>query len=211
VNRRACDYVGCQSPAVPYRFVYGSAYCEEHYLLGLEHALFEERPSVIAGNPSIKFRNVFGRYVEQVYSSKGIPIPEQLASTKLRDRAEGISYHDNGISFVIHRHPEPIPVCQRWYFDLREKALTLIDESPIYLGCREAARRLKCSRATVRHYIAQGKIHAKKPSEIPEVSDWFDDKLERGDYVTYSRRNLIIPHNKWLIPTKELDRFVKEG
>jgi len=210
VDRRTCDYTRCQRPALPYGFVYGRAYCEEHYLLGLKHALLKELPSVVAGNPSTKFRNLFGRYVEGVYSARDETMPEALAGNKLRDRAENIQYRENAITFTIKRHPQPIPIQQHWRFDLEDKIFTLIKEEPTLLDCSEAADILGKTAQTVRRYIKEGRIGAQRASETTQITDWFEDKLGRGDYDTWVWRNRIIRADKWLIPREEIIRFMNE-
>jgi len=134
-----CDYGGCQQPARPDGFVYGRAYCKEHYLLGLESAFREEVSLLVADKATSKFRSLLGRYAEGVYSARDEPMPEALAGTKLRDRAENIRYRENAITFMIERHPQPIPIQQHWRFDLEDKVFTLISEEPTLLDCSEAA------------------------------------------------------------------------
>lgn len=204
-----CDYQGCQKPAGPAHFVYGRAYCEEHYLLGLENAFREEVSLLIAGKCTSKFRNLFGRYAEAIYSARDEPMPEALDGTKLRDRAENIQYLENAVTFTIERHPQPIPIQQRWRFDLESKVFTLIDEEPTLLDCSEAASILGKTEQTVRKYIKQGKIHAQRASENAQINLWFEDKLDRHHYDTWNKRNRIIPPNKWLISREELSRFVQ--
>ncbi len=210
MNRRGCDYAGCQRFALPYGFVYGCAYCEDHYLLGLEHALLEEVASVVAGNPSTKFRNLLGRYAEGLYSAKNVPMPEGLAGNKIRDRAEEVQYEGEVINFSIERHLRPIPTRQRWCFDLGKKELILMSEEPLYLGCEEAAELIGRTPATVCKYIREHKLHAKRASEMIEIQNWFRDKYERGHDEIYSRTIFIMPPRKWLIPQEEIVRFMSE-
>jgi len=136
-------------------------------------------------------------------------MPEALAGNKLRDRAENIQYRENAITFIIERHPQPIPIQQHWRFDLEDKVFTLIKEEPTLLDCRKAAEILGKTAQTVRRYIKQGKIRAQRAIETPQINDWFEDKLDRDHYETYIRRNQIIRPNKWLIPHEELSKFVK--
>jgi len=209
VQEKLCDYDGCHRLAHPARNIYGRAYCEDHYPCGLEQAFLEELYLLKYGKPSRKFRNLFGRYAESVYEKKGIPMPEELSGTKLRDRAENIQYRGNAIIFTIERHPRPIPIQQHWRFDLEDKVFMLIGEEPTLLDCSEAADILGKTEQTIRKYIKQGKIGAQRASETKQINDWFEDKLGRGHYETYIRRNQIIRPNKWLIPREELSKFVK--
>lgn len=208
---RICDHEGCRKPAEPAGFVYGHAYCEDHYFLGLQSAFSEELSSLRREKPSNKFRNLFGRYAEAIYKVKGIVIPEELAGNKLRDRAERIQHQDDTITFTLVRHPTPVPVQQWWCFDLDKQEFTMINEKSAYLDCKEVAIVLRMAPETVRKYIKQGKIRAQRVSETKEINDWFDDKLRRGNYDVYTRRNLITRLNKWLIPREELCRFMTEN
>jgi hypothetical protein len=204
-----CNYKGCQQQARPDGFVYGNAYCKEHYLLGLENAFREEVSLLVVGEATRKLRNLFGRYAEGVYSSRGELMPEALAGTKLRDRAENIQYRDNTITFTIERHPQPIPIQQQWRFDLEDKVFTLISAEPTLLDCREAAAILGKTEQTVRKYIKQGKIQGQRASEKEQIDLWFEDKLSRQNYDTWNKRNRIIRPNKWFIPREELLKFVQ--
>jgi hypothetical protein len=210
MNCTICDYPGCQKAALPDGFVYGRAYCEGHYLLGLETALFEELPSLSAQKPSTRFKNIFGRYVEQVYRSTGMSMPEELTGAKLKNRAGDFQYRDNTITFTIERHAQPIPIQQRWGFDIEHKVLMLISEEPALLDCSEAADILGKSEGTVRRYIKQGKIRAERASENAQVRAWFEDKLNKGHYETYIRKNRIIRPNKLLIRREEITRLQNE-
>ena len=82
-NNNICDYEGCRKPARSDRFVYGRAYCEDHYPAGLEKALLH---SIAHGEASRKFLNIFGRYLEGLYTVKNLPVPKRLAANKIRDR-----------------------------------------------------------------------------------------------------------------------------
>ena len=138
-------------------------------------------------------------------------MPEGLTANKLRDRAERVRHQENAITFTLERHPKPIPIQQQWRFDLDKKEFIMIGEKPTYLDCEEAAILLQVTPETVRRYIKQGKIQAQRALEIKEIDDWFEDKLERGNYGVYIRRNLIVPPNKWLVPHEELCRFLREN
>lgn len=207
VHKQLCDYEGCQKRAHPALNVYGCAYCEDHYLYGLEQAFLKELSLLKNREPSIKFRNLFGRYVASLYSARGTSMPEELAGSKLRDRAEQIQCRGNTIIFIIERHPMPIAVRQRWKFSVENGTLSLIDEEPTYLDCEGAAERLGVTPATVRRYIRQGKLTAQKASEIKAIDDWFDDKMSRGNIDLYIHRNRVISADKWLIPIEEFHRF----
>lgn len=178
--------------------------------MGLERAFHEELISLDRKSPNRKFRNLLGRYIEGVYQARGMPLPEQLGASKLRDRTTQIHYQHDAITFEIERHPQPVPVRQRWHFDLKDKGLTLIEEAPVYLSCEDAAKQLGVTAATVRRYIAQGKIQARRASDTPAVDDWFVDKLERGRLDICLRRILIVPPNKWLITPEEVERLMQE-
>lgn len=204
---RICDYKGCQKPTHPAKNVCGKSYCEEHYNLGVEEAFLKELCLPVSEEPSTRFRNLFGRYVEGLYDIKGILMPEQLAGNKLRDRSKRFQYENNTISFVIERHLGPISTCQRWCFDLKKKGLTLIHEEPLYLDCEEVAKSLGVTPATIRKYIKQGRIKAQKASETKEVDYWFCDKLERSIDKIPLNRNHNIQQNKWLISHDELLKF----
>jgi hypothetical protein len=207
MQKKQCDYEGCLKLAHPGLHVYGYSYCEDHYLCGLEQAFFEELTLPGDREPSKKFRNLFGRYAEALYQKKGEPMPEQLLGNKIRDRAKEIQHHGNTLTFIIDRHPTPIPVNQRWQFDLQQGNLSLISEEPSYLDCNEVAARLGLTSGTVRRYIKQGKLKAQKVSDIEAINYWFEDKLDRGYDDIYIRQSKIISPYKWLVSIDEFHRF----
>jgi len=210
MDNRECDYEGCEKPALPAGLVYGRAYCKEHYLSGLERAFHDELISLDRESPSSKFKNLLGRYIQELYETRDMQLPEGLTTSKLRDRTAQVHYEDDAISFVIERHPEPVPIRQLWRFNLKARELTLIKDASVYLGCEEAAEQLGRSMATVRRYIAQGKIKARKASDIPEVDGWFAHKVNKGRLDIHYRRTSIIPPNRWLIAAEEVERLMKD-
>jgi len=180
----------------------GQPYCIKHYLLGLEKAFLNELSPESVKNPSHKLKNLFGRYVERLYGEKGTPMPEALGSEKLRKRAESLCYDGHNLTFIIDRHLRAIPSRQQWKLDLVTKILTLESEEPIYLGVDQAADKLGISNSAVYGRIKRGQLKAIKVSEVPEITKWVADRLERGRSVRGPYDGLS--RNKWLISTDEL-------
>jgi hypothetical protein len=197
----------CDNLAGSSSFVFGKAYCKTHYLLGLKDAFYKEFESVRRGAVSQKFRNVFGRYVEAIHVDKGLKLPEELSTTKIKNRAQDFQIKEDSITFTIKRHPQPIPLGQKWAFNLKTESFSLISEEPTFYTCDEASEILGKAKSTILGYVRSGKLKAKRALDIPEIDAWFEDKLARGRYSVYTARNRIIRNNAWYIAHDELFRF----
>ena len=80
-----CDWSGCTAKAGPAHFVFGNAYCPEHYYLGLEKNFLDEFNKWSGREePTKKFLNLFSRYVEDTYRGRDEIIPRRLNTTRLK-------------------------------------------------------------------------------------------------------------------------------
>ncbi|MFC1972607.1 hypothetical protein ACFLVE_04305 [Chloroflexota bacterium] len=179
-------------------------------MYGIEQAFLEELQHLHGKEPGHKLRNLLGRLIEGQYQEESLEIPEGLSGTKIGNRAKVVQHQHGTISFVIERHPTPIPCRQRWEFNTENRTLSLISEEPTYLDCEQAASRLGLTPGTVRKYIKKGKLKAQRASDIESIDYWFEDKLNRDKLYRdnlYLVQNQMIRPNKWLIDIDELSRF----
>ena len=83
---------------------------------------------------SIRFRSIFGRYIDALYGSK--ELPSKITGTKIKGRAYGFRKWKRCFYFKIRRHPVEGPEYYReteqsWCFDLDRKELALVAQCVI--------------------------------------------------------------------------------
>ena len=129
-----CNWPGCNAVAGPANFIFGKAYCPEHYPLALRAAFLDEYHRWDGKTkPSDKFMNLFSRYAESVYPEG---MPSGLSKGRLNHRVYEIEKTPTGLSFYIERHPfawsDPKRMTfveQRWNFNVETGKLKLEGEN----------------------------------------------------------------------------------
>ena len=209
-RREQCQWPGCSSPAGPAHFVFGRAYCPPHYSSGVESALVEEiRQLKEEQQLSIKFRNLFKRYIEILLSQKTPPGLAELTPSKIEGRALFSHIDEDKIEFSIERHGDFIPVTYYFHLSIKGKEIRQSSWEPHYVTVVEFAERLGLTERKVRDLIKAGQLKAIRASQLQDR--WYGLMIESGresirvPWNTKTRD--FCPRHAYLIPFGEIERF----
>lgn len=212
INERRCEWSGCSDSAGPAEFVYGRAYCPQHYFSGIESALIEEIRELKEGQqPSTKFRNLFKRYLEGLLRSKTPPGLAMLTPSQIESRSILSHISEENIEFSIERHGSFVPETYYFQLSIKDREIDQVSCEPDYLTVAEFAKRSGLTEQKVRMLIKRGGVEAIRARELQD--EWYYSMVAGG------RRSVRIPwklghwdsfpRRGYLIPFGEIERYSK--
>jgi len=209
-KERQCQWPGCSNPAGPAHFVYGRAYCPPHYLSGVELALLEEIRKLEEGQPqSIRFRNLFKRYIEGLLGEKIPPGLAKLTPSQIEGRAHLSHISQDKIEFCIERHGDFIPETYHFQLSIKDREIIQTAWEPHYITVADFAKRFGFTERKVRHLITTGQLKATRASLLQD--QWYELMIMSGrEYVRkpWDPSNWgFTPRHAYLIPFGEIERF----
>lgn len=207
-----CQWPGCSNPAGPRHFVYGRAYCPQHYFSGVESALIEEiRQLKEEQQRSIRFRNLFKRYIEGLLSKKTPLGLAMLTPSQIEGRASLSHISKDKIEFSIERHGDFIPVTYYFQLSIKDREIKQSSWEPHYIAVAEFAERFGFTERKVRILIKAGQLKAIRASQLQD--QWYDLMIESGRESVRMPWNPktwdFFPRHAYLIPFGEIERFSK--
>ncbi len=213
-RRQLCLWPGCSNPAGPAHFVYGRAYCPQHYFPGIESALVETIRQLKEGQPSTKFRSLLKRYIEALLNEKGAPPGlAKLTASQIEGRAVLSHISEEEVTFSIERHGSFIPVTYYFQLSIKDKEFKQLSCEPHYIGVDEFTERFGLSTAKVRSLIKAGRLKAIRASQVQE--QWYRLMLESGRPFVPKPWDPntpdFTPKHAYLIPFTEVKRFSQLG
>ena len=209
-----CQWPECSNPAGSAHFVYGRAYCRQHYFSGLESALIEEiRQLTKKQQLSIRFRNLFKRYVEELPSEKTPSGLAMLTPSQIQGRAHFSHISKDKIEFSIERHGSFVPLTYHFQLIIKDRELKQLSSKPHYIAVTEFAACFGLTERKVRILIKAGQLKAIRASQLQD--QWYDLMLESGRSSIRKpwdpRAWDSSPRHAYLIPFGEVERFSQLG
>lgn len=213
-GERQCQWPGCSDPAGPAHFVYGRAYCRQHYFSGVESALIEEVRQLKKDQQlSIRFRNLFKRYIEGLLDEK---IPSGLAMltpSQIQGRAHFSHISEGNIEFSIERHGSFVPLTYYFQMSIEDRELKQVSWEPHYVAVTEFAARFGLTERKVRILIRVGQLKAVRASQLQDL--WYALILESGRSSVRKPWDPgawdSSPRHAYMIPSSEVERFSQSG
>lgn len=205
-----CQWSGCSNPAGPAHFVYGRAYCPDHYFSGVESALIEEIRQLKEDQQlGTRFRNLFKRYMEGLLRIKTPPGLAMLTPSQVEGRSVLSRISEEEIEFNIERHPSFIPETYYFQLSMKEREINQISCQPHYLTVAEFAKHFGLTERKVRNLIRKGQLKSVRAFQLQD--HWCYRMVESGrEFVRTPWKpgsRDFFPRHGYLIPFGEIKRY----
>jgi len=205
-----CQWPGCPAPSGPAHFVYGRAYCPQHYFSGIRLAFVEEIRQLKEGQTSTRFRSLFKRYIEALLAEKEAPEGlVRLTASQIQGRAVLSLVSEEKILFSIERHGSFIPTTYQFELSIKDMAVRHLSAKPHYVTVAEFAERFELSDRKIRALIKVGRLKATRASVLQDM--WYSLMVMSGRASVPKpwdpARLDFTPRNAHLIPFSEVERF----